>query len=828
MQRHDRRFRKRFGSALLWLAVSLVWPLHAEVREVRPGEDLQLPAGSGLLLVAVDTDIPLQALRIKRNGTLFDAESIKDIGKGRTTRLYVVPAGRYRWDTVRKPLRSFELGENEEYSFEVKQGILNYPGDLIYRDIDEFNAMVHVANRGLLAMDWMDQTYPELSERHVLTYMGHYPDPFPAFYRQHGGGTDADGERAAAPAEATTTPLPETVENLWKPTAVDLISINPGGDLVAVVDREKRGTKWHWTIRMIDLRSETSVLALESPVEISRIDWSGNRALIVSCGEQHQIDAVFVLHVRGEAAQRTYERVKVPVKGLLVDPLPNDPDHILFASLYIGPLGADVQVHRLDVSTQYFLNRFEYGRTSALDRGLKDDRQWFTDAAGNLRAAIVVREESRVLVHGRDGQFRDVMTLDDGETFSPFGLSTDGNLIYGWSEKDREQRDLVEVDPATGRIGRTLFSRRGVDVQGALFDGQRNLIGATYYEDGQLVSEYFDAASKALDERLQRAFPGRTVRILDRDAASRQFLLLVGSSDQPSEIYHLDADAKRAALLLQTRPWLNGRSFAPSRIVRATSKDGFPIEAYLTLPKAQEPVPLVVLAHGGPIGVRDSRYFDPEVQFLAALGYAVLQVNFRGSEGYGSKFRAAGKRSYGTLIEDDIDAALAAALAAHALDRERMCAMGSSYGGYSALVSAIRWPERFRCVVSMAGVSDRTLFFTASDSGRSKEGRKELEEAIGDPHTETESMQAYSPLYRYRDLTVPVLLAHGTEDFRVDYEHTRRLARMLGAAGRPPILVTLEGEAHGVEDQANQKKLWEAVAAFLRANLGVAPVARSH
>jgi dipeptidyl aminopeptidase/acylaminoacyl peptidase len=823
MQRHDRRFRKRLGLALLWLAASLALPLHAEVREVRAGEDLHVPAGSGLLLVAVDTDIPLQALRIKRNGALFDAQSLKDIAKGRTTRLYVAPAGRYRWDAVRESGRRFELGDDEEYSFEVRAGTLSYPGDLVFRDVDQFNAFVHVANRGLLAMDWMDHAHPELSRRHVLTYMGHYPDPFPMFYREQGG-TAAVGLDAVPAAGA----LPAAIADLWNPSTLDSISLNPGGDLVAVVESEKRGAKWHWAIRMIDLRGETSTVALESQVKISRIDWSGDRALIISSGEPDEFGVGFILHVRGEDAQRTYERFKVPFKGVLVDPLPNDPDHILFATGNISMLGADILVHRLDISKQYYLDRYEYGRTGALDRGLKDDRAWFTDANGQLRAAIIVRDESRVLVHGRPGEFRDVMTLDDGETFSPFGLSADGNLIYGWSEKDREQRDLVEVDPTTGRIGRTLFSRSGVDVQGALFDGQRNLIGATYYEDGQLVSEYFDAASKALDARLQRAFPGRTVRILDRDAASRQFLLLVGSSDQPSEIYHLDTDAKRAALLLQTRPWLNGRSFAPSHIVRATSKDGFPIEAYLTLPKAQEAVPLVVLAHGGPIGVRDSRYFDPEVQFLAALGYAVLQVNFRGSEGYGSKFRAAGKRSYGTLIEDDIDAGLAAALVAHPLDRERMCAMGSSYGGYSALVSAIRWPERFRCVVSVAGVSDRTLFFTASDSGRSKEGRKELEEAIGDPHTETESMQAYSPLYRYRDLTVPVLLAHGTEDFRVDYEHTRRLARMLGSAGRPPVLVTLEGEAHGVEEQTNQKKLWEAVAAFLRANLGVAPVARAH
>ncbi len=825
MQRRDRRFRGGLASALLWLAACLAWPACAGVREVQPGEDLQLPADSGLLLVAVDSDVPLQSLRIKRNGALFDAQSLKDMDKGRTTRLYVAPAGRYRWDAVRKSRWPIDLGDNEEYSFEVRPGVLNYPGDLIYRDIDEFNAMVHVANRGLLAMDWMDRVHPALSGRHLLTYMGHYPDPFPAFYREQADRAGAQVGHGVAPSG--DVPLPAALQELWKPSALESVSLNPGGDLVAVVERDKRGKQGHWTIRMIDLRGETSVVALESEVAISRIDWSGDRALLVSCGEPGELGVVFVLHVRGDGARREYEQVKVPLKGIVVDPLPDEPDHILFASLRVSSIAADYQVHRINISTQRIADRYEYGRFSAIDRGLKDDRAWFTGVGGNLRAAIVMRGESRVLVHGRDGEFRDVMTLDDGKTFSPFALSADGNLIYGWSEKDRAQRDLVELDPATGRIARTLFSRPGVDVQDALFDGQRNLVGASYYEDGQLVSEYFDPTSKALDARLQRAFPGKTVRIVDRDAASRQFLLLVGGSDQPSEIYHLDTGANRASLLLPTLPWLQGRGFAPSQVVRATSKDGLPIEAYLTLPKAQAPLPLVVLAHGGPIGMRDSRYFDPEVQFLAGLGYAVLQVNFRGSEGYGRQFREAGKRSYGTLIEDDIDAALAAALTGHPLDRTRMCAMGTSYGGYSALVSAIRWPERFRCVVSVAGVSDRMLFFTASDGGRSKEGRKELEEAIGDPRTEAELMRITSPLYRYRELAVPVLLAHGTDDFRVDYEHTRRLVRMLERAGRPPVLLTLEGEGHGVAEEANLKKLGDAVAAFLHAHLGPAPVAQA-
>lgn len=802
---------------LLLLAALTACPAAAAIREVRADERVVVPQGSGLLLVAVDSERALQSVSIRRSDALLGSETLRALPAGTTKRLYLVPAGSYRWTNVREGGTRYQMSDDDEYSFTVSAGVVNYPGHLVYRSLDERRVLAHVANRGLLAMDWLRQTHAQLARDHAFEYRGHYPDPFPAFYREHGA--PAAGPVTPPGPLPAPGPLPLPVDVLWKPIELELVGLNPGGDIVATVERSKRDDETRWILRLIDLRGEESRLVLESPVEITRIHWSGDRTLVVSCRESGQLDTLFVLHIRGEVGQWAIERLRFPYKGRLVDPLEGDPGHVLFASVYLDNVAAGVQVHKVPISDQRSLDRFRFSRKTALGRSVREGREWFTDGSGELRAAIAYRDDHHVLLHGRDGEFREVMVLDEAGAFTPLGLSADGNLVYGASDKDREQRDLVEFDPGTGRITRTVFSRPRVDVQSALFDPSHALIGVTYYEEGLLVSEYFDEAGRMMQERLQRAFPGKTVRILDRDAASRQVLLLVGGSDQPSEVYHLDAAAGTAALLLQMQPWLEGHAFRPSTVVRATAADGFPIEAYLTLPEAGAPPPLVVLAHGGPIGIRDTRYFDPEVQFLASLGYAVLQVNFRGSEGYGREFREAGRRSYGSLIEDDIDAALSVVLAGNKIDRERMCAMGSSYGGYSSLVSAIRWPGRFRCVVSIAGVSDRILFFTASDTGRSKEGRKLLEEAIGDPRTATDEMLEFSPLYRYREIDVPVLLAHGTEDLRVDFEHSRRLSRMLSEAGRPPTLLALEGEGHSFEDEANVKALWEAVAGFLRAHL---------
>src|SRR5690606_7846998 len=150
--------------------------------------------------------------------------------------------------------------------------------------------------------------------------------------------------------------------------------------------------------------------------------------------------------------------------------------------------------------------------------------------------------------------------------FVPMALSADGNRIDGSSEDDREQRDLVELDPASGRITRTVFSRPRVDMQGAVFDARHALVGARYYEEGLLVSEYFDERSRAMQAKLQRAFGDRLVHVLDRDRASDQFLLWVGGSDRPSEIYHFDSTQNRASLLLPVHPGIERRRFPQSAV----------------------------------------------------------------------------------------------------------------------------------------------------------------------------------------------------------------------------------------------------------------------
>lgn len=823
------------GIAALLIACAFLFsaPVQARLHHVKPGNVPELEAGEGLLVVGVDTNMPISRVRVRKDDAVFGGGDMKDLPEGRSLRLYALPAGRYEWAQL-KPFSNFiyDLRDEPEFEFVVEAGKINYAGDLQFRAKTVDDSRFHVSNRGLGVIDWLNKEHPRVFAGYTLAYTGYYPDPFPEFYRAivaKAGTEPVASTRFVAPPKPGKLPL--AVRDLWKDDRVLMARINPAGDLIAVHvhTSEKR-----WDVELVDLAAGTVSALATSNVPFGYLSWASDGTILMPVREPGAEEIHLARIGASAGGKRNITRMKLPRKGYLIDTLPNDDDHILFGSL--GSRG-ELLVHRMDISSPAALAGFSYNARERLNLGVTDDLAWYTDGQSRLRLALATRDDrnppaaadgdeksdekprKRVLMHGRDGVFREVMEIDDEEPFDPEGVSADGSLIYGITEKDRAQKELVAFDPATGKITRTLFSKPGTDVVTALFNEAHEVAGVGYYQGGLYVSEYFDAGASSQVKLLQNTFPGKTVIVGDRSRDGKQMLVWVEAGDQPARLYHLDATARRASLVDETMPGLKSESLAPSKAFNFKGVDGSVLEAFITLPRAAGRHPLVVFPHGGPIGVSDKLHFDPEVQFLASLGYAVLRVNYRGSDGYGKAFREMGYRKYGTAIEDDIDAATRHAIASYPIDESRMCAVGTSYGGYSSLVMAIRWPQRFRCVVSVAGVSDRILFFTASDSGRNKDTRKQMEKLIGDPHTELEAMKASSPIYHYQDLKVPVMIVHGKEDYRVDYEHARRLQRMLEIDGRPPVGLVFDKEGHGVRKIENVETQWNGIAGFLQSYL---------
>ena len=323
-----------------------------------------------------------------------------------------------------------------------------------------------------------------------------------------------------------------------------------------------------------------------------------------------------------------------------------------------------------------------------------------------------------------------------------------------------------------------MFEHPEVDISEILLAPDGSIDGFTFDDDRPQV-RWTNPAMARVQARLDAALPNRTNRIVDRSADGNRLLIFSWAADDPGTYYVYDQAARRLEIFGSPYSELQGYAFAPVRPIHYTGRNGQTIHGYLTLPPGRpEPgLALIVLPHGGPF-LRDRWMFDPQVQFLASRGYAVLQPNFRGSTGYGREFVERGYGQLGTGMIDDIDDGADWLAAQGIADRSRICIMGSSYGGYAAIWAAMRSPERYRCAISWAGPTDLpaqmrhdTRFVVAQRYVR--ERRRQLR---GD---EESSLSAVSPLRHPELLRVPLLIGHGQHDERVPVRQSTDLIRAL-------------------------------------------------
>jgi dipeptidyl aminopeptidase/acylaminoacyl peptidase len=322
-----------------------------------------------------------------------------------------------------------------------------------------------------------------------------------------------------------------------------------------------------------------------------------------------------------------------------------------------------------------------------------------------------------------------------------------------------------------------------------------------------------DDPTARLYQALERAFPQHDVIITSTTADGRLAVVFVSSDVNPGDYYLFDTRTLHAEYLQAARSWIDPDDMQPKEPVRLESRDGLALHGYLTRPRnAEPPYPLVVLPHGGPHGIRDTWTFDWEPQLFASRGYAVLQVNFRGSGGYGTDFEAAGYREWGGRMQDDVTDATRWAVAEGLADPGRICIVGGSYGGYAALMGVAREPDLYRCAVGHAGVYDLELMHSSGDIPRSRMGRTYLDDAVG---SDPADLRRRSPVHHAERIRVPVLLVHSNEDWRVDHEHARRMRRALQNHGTPVEYLELRGEGHGIFDENTRHDVYQRILGFL-------------
>jgi len=511
----------------------------------------------------------------------------------------------------------------------------------------------------------------------------------------------------------------------------------------------------------------------------------------------------------------------------LISTLKNDDRHVLIAEYpwiergneYYSNSDAKPLIVRLDVYT---------GRKTQIGSVPLRSANVLVDLQDQVRFAVGYNADSKLAALWKPQPDAEWQSFElpgfREETIIPRRLTVDNKGVLVTGVREGESLAALYRMDLQSRAVEKLYQHAEADVSELVTDlNDGSVVGVRVNADKpehHWLAE--DAPTTQMYKMLERAFPGQVVKISSKTENGNLVLVFVSSDVNPGEYYLFDTQTKKADFLLAARSWIDPRVMRPKEIVSIKARDGLVLHGYLTRPAATGPQPLVVLPHGGPHGVRDDWRFDWEAQLLANRGYAVLQVNFRGSGGYGVDFESAGYRQWGAKMQDDVTDATRWAVTNGVAQDDRICVYGASYGGYAALMGAVREPKLYRCAVGYAGVYDLELMFTAGDIPDSKLGRSYLDKVLGNNQSE---LRERSPVHNASRIEVPILLVHGKEDGRADYQHAKRMKAALEGSQKSLEWVALSGEEHGAYDEETRREVYEKLLAFLDRHLSSAAAA---
>ncbi|MDB5986040.1 MAG: Prolyl oligopeptidase family protein [Nevskia sp.] len=569
--------------------------------------------------------------------------------------------------------------------------------------------------------------------------------------------------------------------------------------------------------------------------------WAGSRRMVValadnfspveypvSTGELFGVDvdgknSAYLFGFRGESQIGTHIAKVTPTRGSarIVRALLDDPDRVLISVHYWQ------QSEDSEFGTTYLMNVHNGLLDHEISAPISGPAWFAADRQGFVRYAVVEHSAGHLQTFARTPAALDWKAITTGEMSDtvavPIGLSKDAGTVYLSSDEGGDFRCLVKQNLTTGERSR-LSCKDGVDLNATLFslDDDRVPVAAEY-EGERPTIEWLDSGSpsRSLLQDLQKAFPGQLAWPVSRTHDGGKALIEVDSDRNPGDYYLLDTRTHKAAYLISCFDWIDPDRMAMRTPVAFEARDGQLLHGVLTLPKSLPSNPaqqaLVVMPHGGPFGIRDTWYWERDAQALASRGYAVLQVNFRGSGGFGKRFELAGRQGWNHVLIDDITDGTRWAIKQGYADPKWICIYGASYGGYAALMSAVREPDLYRCTIGYAGVYDLGRWKRDSDVGESEFGRNYISDFVG---ADAEALAKASPINYLEQLKAAVMIIHGEEDERAPYSQAKLLRAALDKRKYPYVWLVRPGEAHGFILPKNRLALYEQVIAFLDKNIG--------
>lgn len=447
---------------------------------------------------------------------------------------------------------------------------------------------------------------------------------------------------------------------------------------------------------------------------------------------------------------------------------------------------------------------------------------WVVDPEFQVRGAQAMTPDGGTALRLRDSvddDWREFIKWSAEDNLSgAVGFTPDGEGLYLQDSRDFNALRLVKVD-IDSKAMTVLVEDDQYDVSGLIVDPESEAIQAASIEKARDHWVVLDESIKDDIEALKALHPG-DFGLLSRDHEDDTWVVAYTHDAGPVPYYVFDRDRGEAEFLFTSRPKLEDYTLAPMKPISLKARDGLTLHGYLTLPPwgEQKNLPMVLNVHGGPWS-RDSWGYDAQAQWLANRGYACLQINFRGSTGYGKDFLNAGNKEWGRKMHDDLIDAVEWAVEEGFADKERICIYGGSYGGYAALAGAAFTPDVFACAISMVGPSS-IITLLESIPPYWEPVKKMFDERVGSLETEREMLKERSPLYKADQIEIPMMIAQGANDPRVKQAESEQIVEALKEKGKDVVYLLYEDEGHGLLKQENRLHFFAEMEAFLAKHLG--------
>lgn len=610
---------------------------------------------------------------------------------------------------------------------------------------------------------------------------------------------------SCAPKEKMPRIIP--MEDFFKNPEKTGFALSPSGEHFAFLQPWKSRLNVH-----VQKAGEETAVRITDATErdITGYFWASNtRIAYVQDKGGDENFRLYAVNIDGSGAKdlTPFEKVQVG----LIDDLKDDDDHVLIQMNKRDARFMDA--YRINVVT---------GEMEMIAENPGNIVGWQTDHAGKLRVATASDGVNMSLLYRDDekGPFETLATMSFKDTLAPLFFTFDNKNLYVSSNLGRDKQAIYEYDVKTKELTTLIYEHPDVDVDTLLRSDKRKIITGVAYFIDKRGYHFLDETRKKIQEDLEARLPGKEVALAGMNREETKTLVRTYSDRSLGSYYVYDLETLDLKKIADVSPWINEAELAEMKPISFTSRDGLTIHGYLTLPlgKKAENLPAVVNPHGGP-WARDYWTYNPEVQFLANRGYGVLQVNFRTSTGYGKKFWQAGFKEWGLKIQDDISDGVKWLIAEGIADPKRVGIYGGSFGGYATLAGLAFTPELYACGVDYVGVANLFTFIKTIPPYW-EPLRQMFYEMLGDPEKDKELYEKVSPFFHAGNIRVPVLVAQGANDPRVNKNESDQIVEALKAKGIEVEYMVKDNEGHGFQNEENRFDFYRAMERFLGKHLG--------